>query len=690
MKFAFRNMGLLMVFFLWLVGGGMPAGANVSAHLAGNDSSLEEDLRAVVVGLLRSEYPAAQLSNLSFDGKVLKIDFAGISQEQPPELEAFLSQIDLRVNNVLAAHQRADQRSLNYEIRLNGKLLAPNVPRPAAQQSVTGIRGKKIVLSPGHGWFDTGVDWALQRATFWGIVEDFINADLVGELNGLFKGTGADIRPTREVNRAAGNHSSGHPWWQMDGSEYVRSLGAPWSVWNAGFDGVSRDIVSRPSYANWISADLMISIHNNGGGGCGTETLYDTSNGYADQSQRFADLVQAKLIERIRTRWNSAWCDRGVKGSNGGYGENRRFDGPAVIIELGFMDDASDNAALQNATFRTIAMQAIKDATMEYFRGTYRMDDFDQDGVPDLFAIDQQGLGSISTEVNILGGASGYQSWLFRTGTLLHMTNWPGLWAFDLADYNHDGYPDLYAIDREGVGSNSTEVHILNGADGFQTWLLHTATPLHKTGQIGEWTFSLADYNGDGIVDLYAIDREGVGSNSSEVHVLNGADGFQTWLLHTGTALQRTGLSGRWAFGLADENLDGKPDLVAIDKAGQNGTSTEVHILNGADGFKTWLYQGMTALPATDAPGEWDFSLVDYNGDGRADLYAIDREGANASSTELKILDGTDHFLTVLKQTGTPLPKTGRLCEWNFGSGGDCIKAVISTPFRTYLPSVFK
>lgn len=58
-----------------------------------------------------------------------------------------------------------------------------------------------------------------------------------------------------------------------------------------------------------------------------------------------------------------------MEGSNGGYGEIRAVNGPAVLIELAFMDTYSDNQALQSATFRNIVTQAISDAVTEYFGG---------------------------------------------------------------------------------------------------------------------------------------------------------------------------------------------------------------------------------------------------------------------------------------------------------------------------------
>lgn len=40
---------------------------------------------------------------------------------------------------------------------------------------------------------------------------------------------------------------------------------------------------------------------------------------------------------------------------------------------------------------------------------------------------------------------------------------------------------NIYALKKSHTGSNSTEVHILNGATNYQSWLLHTRTVLHET-----------------------------------------------------------------------------------------------------------------------------------------------------------------------------------------------------------------
>ena len=333
---------------------------------------LEELMRTAVTTLL-TNYPTFTLTQLNFNWDTLTLDLA-TSETNLTDNFAFqelISDVNQTITNVLGSEGVGQGLDFDYEIFINGDLLTADLP-PNQQQTawaMSGASGQRIVLSPGHGWHvNSNGSYSLDRGYHWGIVEDFINADLIQELSSLMNNSGADIRPAREVNRNVGNHpGSGYPWWQMGASEYVRSLGAPGSVWGSGYSGSNRNIVAPPEYANWINADMLVSIHNNGGGGCGTETWYDTSNGYQEQSRRLAQLIQSHVVQAIRQQYDSNWCDRGVKGSNGGYGENRRFHGPAVILELAFMDHQGNNTALKDPVFRQIAMTAVRDAILAYY-----------------------------------------------------------------------------------------------------------------------------------------------------------------------------------------------------------------------------------------------------------------------------------------------------------------------------------
>lgn len=334
-------------------------------------------MRQEIEAILLNANSNLGISKVMFDDYMLSLYFTAPSDENlldNADFENLLQQIDNAMHDLFNSSGYS-AGNYDYEIFINDQLLSQGSTSEAelnqAPDFNNGITGHRIAISPGHGWSVVGSGWSLERGYHWDIVEDFINWDLVKILQNRLSSAGAVVLPTREMDANVGNHDSGHPWYQMGASEYVRSLGMQGSVWGQSFSmGSDRDVVAPPRYANQISADMLISIHNNGGGGCGTETWYDTSNGHAAESKRLADLIQNKLIERLRSQWNANWCDRHIKGSNGGYGENRIFNGPAVIVELAFMDNKSDNDALKNQSFRDIAMTAISDAVQEYYGGS--------------------------------------------------------------------------------------------------------------------------------------------------------------------------------------------------------------------------------------------------------------------------------------------------------------------------------
>jgi|GEM_PF-3991113 len=237
--------------------------------------------------------------------------------------------------------------------------------------------GRRVALSPGHGYWKDGNVWKLQRSFFNGIVEDFINTEFITEVNTVMAATGAVIRNTRVMNKQAGNGESGFPKWQEASRYYVKSLGVPESVWNnlttPTTDDLDDDIRVRPLYANWrdangVNSEILVSLHNNGGGGTGSETFFDTGNGFSAESKRLADAVHGRMIAAIRSQYNPNWPDRTVKGSAGGYGENRVATRPAILIEVAFMDRKSpDNDSMQDLRFRQIVARAIGEGVNDFF-----------------------------------------------------------------------------------------------------------------------------------------------------------------------------------------------------------------------------------------------------------------------------------------------------------------------------------
>ena len=219
--------------------------------------------------------------------------------------------------------------------------------------------------------------------------------------------------------------------------------------------------------------------------------------------------------------------------------------------------------------------------------------------------------------MHILNGENNYQNFLLQTPTALHETD--GNWQFCLGDYNHNGCLDLYCIAKRNTGSHSTEVHILSGKSNFSEFILHTGTILHETDE--NWKFCLGDYNNNGCLDLYCIPRRNTGSKSTEVHVLSGKENFQKFLLQTGTKLHET--DENWDFGLSGKNL------CCIAKRGTGTRTTEVHISNGNNNFQDFLLQTGTDLHETGK----DFCFYAY-GDT---LFAFSKNGAS-NSTEVHCL----------------------------------------------------
>lgn len=243
--------------------------------------------------------------------------------------------------------------------------------------------------------------------------------------------------------------------------------------------------------------------------------------------------------------------------------------------------------------------------------------DYNRNGRADVYCIAKNGTGSRTTEVHIMNGGNNYQNYLLQTGTALHETD--GNWQFCLGDYNKDGHLDLYCIGKRNTGSHSTEVHILSGRSNFQNFLLHTGTKLHETDD--NWKFALGDYNGDGCLDLYCICKRNTGSHTTEVHILGGKNNFQNFIMQTGSKLHETGEN--WDFGVSGKNL------CCICKNSNGSKSTEMHILNGQNCFQNFILQTGTKLHET---GE-DFAFYVYGNT----LYAFSKQG-NSNSTEVHCL----------------------------------------------------
>ena len=149
--------------------------------------------------------------------------------------------------------------------------------------------------------------------------------------------------------------------------------------------------------------------------------------------------------------------------------------------------------------------------------------------------------------------------------------------------------PDLVGVLKKG-GSNSTEVHVLNGAANFGGFLLQTPTKLYQTDE--NWYFGfIFSKDNDSVGDLIGFKKKGTGTNATELHGLSSTTNYQAFFVQMKTALGET--DKNWILKPCDWNNDGVIDICGIFKKGGSG-KTEMHIYTTTEGG-TKPVQGIAA-----------------------------------------------------------------------------------------------
>ncbi|KAL1793766.1 hypothetical protein ACET3X_008748 [Alternaria dauci] len=261
---------------------------------------------------------------------------------------------------------------------------------------------------------------------------------------------------------------------------------------------------------------------------------------------------------------------------------------------------------------------------------------------PDLCAVKRNGTNFQNLEVNLLYGAKSYQNFVLRIATPNFTPlreNWTmteqagrGPLDFFLADWTGDGILDLVMIKKFYTSTQSTEVYIFSGSDQYQTILFQGGTYLTETDDT--WTFGMEKWSPSKKPDLIAIKKSNTASKTTEVYILNGNDRFKTLDLNTSTPLHET--DSTWDFVVADWNGDSAPDLVAIKKSETTTKCTEVHVLSGSSYFQEFILRAET--PLSRSHGLFEFAVADWSGNGRPDLIAFKKKETATNSTEVHVM----------------------------------------------------
>ncbi|MGZ7440516.1 N-acetylmuramoyl-L-alanine amidase [Paenibacillus sp. TH7-28] len=118
----------------------------------------------------------------------------------------------------------------------------------------------------------------------------------------------------------------------------------------------------RVELANALNADIFVSIHGNSvlssPQTTGTETYYYQRS----SSKELADAIHKRLVEAMGLK------DRGVK--NGNFQVIRETHMAAVLLEVGFLSNPSDEEAMFSDEMQYKAAQAIVDGIKEYLESS--------------------------------------------------------------------------------------------------------------------------------------------------------------------------------------------------------------------------------------------------------------------------------------------------------------------------------
>lgn len=185
----------------------------------------------------------------------------------------------------------------------------------------SGLKGKVIVIDPGHGGSDTGAIGSSK------LMEKNVTLAIGKELNNLLTNSGATVIMTRTADK------------------------------DVSFPGASdkEELAARVAIANKADADLFVSIHTDafsGFAGGTTTYTYDTKN-------NLASLVQDNMVAQLKL------YDRGVQQND--YYVLKYTKMPAILTEAAFISNSKEEKLLMNRSFDKKVAVGIYNGIKQYF-----------------------------------------------------------------------------------------------------------------------------------------------------------------------------------------------------------------------------------------------------------------------------------------------------------------------------------
>ncbi len=206
-----------------------------------------------------------------------------------------------------------------------------------------------VLIDAGHG----GIDGGAVSAD--GVSEKDINLNISILLKEILKGYDIDVQMTREEDKGlyTGVKNDGTDEMEIEGKRSIRSLKA-------------EDLNVRRDMADAVRADAFVSVHLNSYRAdrsvFGAQTFYttDCDDEVGERSRNLAEAIQKFLISDIDNGNERAAMKKNdvLIMKNAGC--------PTVIVECGFLSNASEARLLESEDYQQKLAEAISRGILEY------------------------------------------------------------------------------------------------------------------------------------------------------------------------------------------------------------------------------------------------------------------------------------------------------------------------------------
>jgi flagellin-like hook-associated protein FlgL len=268
-----------------------------------------------------------------------------------------------------------------------------------------------------------------------------------------------------------------------------------------------------------------------------------------------------------------------------------------------------------------------------------------------------------TTTITTTGGTSIVGSGTFKSRTTAAVPTASSV-SVELADFNGDGKLDLTVVD--GTGSDAVYISLGNGNGTFNTMSEldpgSLTTPWHSIGK---------DLNGDGKIDLVEL---GFNDSIANIWLGNGNGTFQT------RATVKVGATGGFFVSFGDLNGDGLVDFVV----GDYGQGTNSILIGNGNG----TFQARKTISSCTKPTQ--VILSDVNGDSKLDMVYTD-SGSDWVAISLGNGNGTFQSRTTMVTgdypqsiVATDLNGDGKVDLVTADSDGDTISALLGNGNGTF------